>query len=282
MSTLRVTILGSGSSGGVPRADGDWGACDPSEPRNRRTRCSLLVQRYDGAFDAARATSVLIDTSPELRQQTAAAGMKRLDAVLYSHDHADQAHGIDDVRAFALRQRKRIPVYLDAPTRRTLTRRFSYCFYGEGGYPPILQAMPDIAAGAPFTVDGPGGPVPFLPILQDHGGGAVSLGFRIGAFGYSNDVVHLNDAAFEALAGVRVWVVDALRYTPHPTHAHLERALAWIARLGPERAILTNLHVDLDYARLAQETPAEVEPAYDGLSIDILEAFQPNADDYCP
>ena len=272
----RFTILGSGSSGGVPRADGDWGACDPTEPRNRRRRCSLLVQQWrEGETDDPQAaTTIVIDTSPDFREQAIDARLKRLDAVVFTHDHADQAHGLDDVRAFALRQRKRIPVYLDAPTRKTLTRRFSYCFHGEGGYPPILQAMPDIAPGAPFAVDGPGGPIPLLPILQDHGAGAVSLGFRIGAFGYSNDVVDLDDAAFVALAGVRVWVVDALRYTPHPTHAHLERALAWIAQLGPERAILTNLHVDLDYARLTQETPAEVEPAYDGLSIDIVEAFQ--------
>lgn len=274
----RFTILGSGSSGGVPRADGDWGACDPAEPRNRRRRCSLLVQQWRAGetHDPQAATTLVIDTSPDFREQAIDASLKRLDAVVFTHDHADQAHGLDDVRAFAIRQRKRIPVFFDAPTRKTLTQRFSYCFHGEGGYPPILQALPDIAPGVAFTVDGPGGPVPLLPILQDHGAGTRSLGFRIGAFGYSNDVVQLDDAAFDALAGVKVWVVDALRYTPHPTHAHLERSLAWIERLGPEQAILTNLHVDLDYARLMAETPPDVAPAYDGLGIDILEPFPPD------
>ncbi|MBU6374129.1 MAG: MBL fold metallo-hydrolase [Alphaproteobacteria bacterium] len=274
----RFTILGSGSSGGVPRADGDWGACDPAEPRNRRRRCSLLVQQWRAGdtADAQAATTVVIDTSPDFREQAIAANLKRLDAVVFTHDHADQSHGLDDVRAFAIRHRRRIPVFLDAPTGATLTRKFAYCFYGEGGYPPILQLMPEITPPAPFAVDGPGGPIPFTPIVQDHGG-TISLGFRIGAFGYSNDVVRLDDAAFDSLAGVVVWVVDALRYTPHPTHAHLERALDWIARLAPERAVLTNLHVDLDYARVLAETPPGVEPAFDGLAIEIYEPFPPDS-----
>jgi len=267
--TRRFTLLGSGSSGGVPRADGEWGACDPAEPRNRRSRCSLLVQQWRGpAGDPQAATTFVIDTSPDLRTQALAVGLRRLDAVVFSHDHADQAHGIDDVRAFALIQRRRIPTFLDGLTRQTLTRRFSYCFAGEGGYPAILDAQPDIVPGVPFDVHGPGGPVTTLPILQDHGG-THSIGFRIGAFAYSNDVVELDAAAFDALAGVSVWVVDALRDKPHPTHAHLAKALAWIDRIGPARAILTNMHIDLDYGRLHRELPPPTEPGYDGLVIEM-------------
>jgi phosphoribosyl 1,2-cyclic phosphate phosphodiesterase len=263
------TILGCGSSGGVPRADGDWGACDPSDPRNRRSRCSLLVRQWSSPNldDPMDATTIVVDTSPDFRTQSIEAALKRLDAIVFSHDHADQAHGIDDVRAFAIRQRRRIPVFFDAPTRATLTSRFSYCFAGVGGYPAILAAQPDVAPGVPFEAAGPGGALPIIPIAQDHGG-SVSLGFRIGAFAYCNDVVDLDEAAFEALAGVEVLVVDALRYSPHPTHAHLAKALAWIERVGPQRAILTNMHVDLDFSRVAAETPAHVEPAFDGLTIE--------------
>lgn len=270
MSAHRFTLLGTGSSGGVPRADGDWGACDPSEPRNRRSRCSLLIQKWAGEpGDAADATTIVVDTSPDFREQALRAGMTRLDAIVFSHDHADQSHGIDDVRAFAIRQRKRIATYMDATTRATLTARFSYCFFGQNGYPPILDGSHAIEAGAPMVIEGPGGPVRMMPILQDHGGGVASLGFRIDDFAYNNDVVRLDEVAFAALDGVAVWVVDALRYAPHPTHAHLDRALEWIARVRPERAVLTNMHVDLDYGRLVRELPPDVEPGFDGWSITL-------------
>lgn len=269
MGVLRVTILGCGSSGGVPRANGDWGACDPAEPKNRRTRCGLLLQRWRGAAGAeSDATSVLIDTAPDLREQMIAAGVRHVDAVVYTHDHADQAHGIDDVRAFALAQRKRMPVYMDAPTRATLTKRFAYCFYGEGGYPPILEDAGEIRPGEDFLVNGPGGAITLTPLAQDHGI-SQSLAFRFGAGAYSNDLVAMPEETFAALRGLDVWIVDALRYTPHPTHAHLARTLEWIARLKPARAILTNMHIDMDYGRLARELPAGVEPAYDGLAFEI-------------
>ncbi|MBW0151457.1 MAG: MBL fold metallo-hydrolase [Phenylobacterium sp.] len=266
MSALEITILGSGSSGGVPRADGDWGVCDPSDPRNRRSRCSLLVRRLedDVAADAAGQTTVLVDTSPDLRLQTAAAGVRRLDAVLLTHDHADQVHGIDDVRAFFIRQRSRIPCHMDAATWATLQRRFGYIFEAEGGYPAICDPVPLPPLGQGFRIAGPSGDIPVTTFDQDHGG-VRSVGYRFGDVAYSSDVVDLPEAAFEALKGLDVWIVDALRWRPHPTHAHVDLALSWIERVAPRRAILTNMHIDLDYADLAARLPAGVEPAFDGL-----------------
>lgn len=258
---LEVTILGCGSSGGVPRADGNWGACDPAEPRNRRTRCSLLVRRP--GVSAETSTTVLIDTSPDLVRQTSGAGVRRVDAVLYTHDHADQCHGIDDLRAFAQRQRARIPTWMDAATWATLGRRFDYIFEGQGGYSAICEARRLPPLGEGFAVEGPSGPIPVTTFDQDHGG-VRSVGYRLGPVAYSSDVLELPESAFAALAGVRLWIVDALRWTPHPTHAHVDKALGWIARLRPERAVLTNLHIDLDYAALTAALPPGVEAAYDG------------------
>jgi phosphoribosyl 1,2-cyclic phosphate phosphodiesterase len=210
-------------------------------------------------------TTVLIDTSPDLRLQTAGAGVKRVDAVLFTHDHADQAAGIDDLRVFFLRHRRRTPCYMDAHTRTTLMRRFAYVFEGDGGYPAICDAAELPEHGAPWAVAGPSGAIPLTTFDQDHGD-IRSVGYRIGDVAYSSDVVGLPEASFQILEGVRVWVVDALRYRPHPTHATVEQALGWIERVKPERAILTNLHVDLDYETLKRELPDGVEPAYDGLS----------------
>jgi phosphoribosyl 1,2-cyclic phosphate phosphodiesterase len=266
--TLEITILGCGSSGGVPRADGDWGACNPADPRNRRTRCSLLARRPSDQ-GPGHATTVLIDTAPDFQRQAAAAGVGRVDAVLFTHDHADQTHGIDDLRAFAIRARRRTPCYMDALTRQTLTRRFAYIFRGEGAYPPICEDHPLPPHGAAWRLDGPSGSIPVVSFDQDHGLGVRSVGYRLGPVAYSSDVVALEPDAFDALKGIKVWIVDALRYTPHPTHSHLERTLDWIARVGPERAILTNMHIDLDYATLAARLPAGVEPAVDGLRFTI-------------
>lgn len=261
MDRLRLTILGCGSSGGVPRVGDGWGACDPDEPRNRRTRCSLLVERF--STGAARPTRVLVDTAPDMRLQLLAAGADRIDGVLFSHDHADQTHGIDDLRTIAYAMRRRVPAWLDEVTARTLMVRFGYCFKGAEGYPGILEAHAMPAPGRILTVDGPGGPISAMPLAQDHGVGP-SLGFRFGPAAYNNDVVDLPEASLARLHGLKLWIVDALRYTPHPTHAHVEKSLGWIARLAPERAVLTNLHIDLDYNRLAAETPDHVEPAFDG------------------
>ena len=264
--TLRVTILGCGSSGGVPRATGDWGACDPNEPKNRRTRCGLLLQAWAGAAGAAEdATTVLIDTPPDLRLQLAAARPAHIDAILFSHDHADQTHGVDDVRAYFQKRRQAIPAFMDDLTRASILKRFGYCFDGAGGYPAILRDAGALAPLMPAPIEGPGGRLAVTPIAQDHGFGP-SLGFRVGPIGYSNDVVALSEQSFAALQGLELWIVDALREQPHPSHAHVDRTLGWIARLKPRRALLTNLNHDLDYRRLQARLPAGVEPAYDGWS----------------
>jgi len=260
---LEVTILGSGSSGGVPRADGNWGACDPADPRNSRTRCSMMIRRPSGE-GPERWTTVIVDTAPEFRLQTAAAGARRLDALLMTHDHADQSHGIDDIRAFAMHQRARIPVYVDPPTAETMLRRFGYVFLGEKGYPAIADTVLIPPHGVAWQVDGPSGAIPVVTFDQDHGE-VRSVGYRFGPIAYSSDVLDLDDAAFEAMAGVELWIVDALRYTPHPTHAHVERTLGWIEQLQPRHAILTNLHIDLDFEELTSRLPRGVSAAYDGM-----------------
>jgi phosphoribosyl 1,2-cyclic phosphate phosphodiesterase len=269
MGTLRVTLLGCGSSGGVPRATGDWGACDLNEPKNRRARCGLLLQKWSGAVGAAEeATTVLIDTSPDLRLQLAAAKPAHLDAVIISHDHADQTNGFDDVRAYFIKQRRTIPVWMDEATAATFMRRFGYAFESKGGYPAIVTRAGVIASSTTIRIDGPGGVLDILPLDQDHGF-SHSLGFRVGRFGYSNDLVTMPEASFSALAGLELWIVDALRETPHPTHAHLGRSLEWIERLKPAHAVLTNMHIDLDYRSLKARLPAGVEPGYDGWSADL-------------
>jgi phosphoribosyl 1,2-cyclic phosphate phosphodiesterase len=266
--SLKVTILGSGSSGGVPRIGNDWGACDPLNPKNRRTRCALLVEKMQS--DASRPTRVMIDTSPDMREQLLRAGVSELDAVLYTHDHADQTHGIDDLRVVAFATRQRVPVYMDEDTSRLLTHRFSYCFTAPEGspYPAILEERRLPPPGSALTIDGPAGALEFVPLLQMHGR-THSLGFRAGAFAYSNDVSDMPEETFERLHGLDLWVLDTLRYQPHPTHIHLEKALQWVERLKPKRTILTNLHIDLDYERLKSELPNGVEPAFDGLEAEI-------------
>ncbi|MDQ8028727.1 MAG: MBL fold metallo-hydrolase [Brevundimonas sp.] len=261
---LEVVILGSGSSGGVPRGDGDWGACDPADPRNRRTRCSALIRRHG----ADGITSVLIDTSPDLREQMLAAQVRHIDAVLYTHDHADQTHGIDDLRVFALRARQRIPAFMDAPTRAALTSRFGYIFEMVEGYPPILDLHDVPPHGTPWSVSGAGGDVPVVTFDQAHGP-IRSVGYRMGGIAYSSDVSELDEAAIEAVRGCDLWIVDALRWTAHPTHAHVDRALDWIAQAQVKRAVLTNLHIDLDYKALSAVVPPHVEVAFDGWSARI-------------
>ena len=274
---IKVTILGCGSSGGVPRfggpdGAGDWGACDPAEPKNRRARCSILVQREhpDEGFALGKTTNVLVDTSPDMRAQLLAARCSHLDAVLYTHDHADQTHGIDDLRVFAIAQRRRIPVYIDDATSGVLLKRFDYCFEQAPGspYPAILDRRVTPACGEAFEIEGAGSPLPVVAFLQHHGN-VDSLGFRFGRVAYSSDVVALPEESFDILAGVDVWIVDALQMTPHRTHAHLDLTLEWIERVQPRRAILTNLHVHMDYKTLRQSLPDYVEPAFDGMSFAV-------------
>ena len=263
-ATYAITLLGTGSSGGVPRVGGDWGDCDPREPRNRRRRCSALVQKYSDKG----VTNVLIDTSPDFREQALDANIGHLDGLIFSHDHADQTHGIDDVRALVLRHRKRIPVYLSLETLATLEQRFAYCFQGAGGYPAILDTQDPITAYEPFSIDGAGGSIEFLPLDMEHGR-IRCLGFRIGSIAYCNDVSALPERTLERLADLDVLIIDALRRTPHPTHANLDQALTWIDALKPKEAVLTNMHVDMDYATLKSELPAHVVPGYDGYRIEF-------------
>ncbi len=263
--TLRFTILGCGSSTGVPRIDGNWGVCDRTNPKNRRRRCSLLVERYAGD----KRTAVLIDTGPDLREQIIESGVDWLDGVLYSHDHADHAHGIDDLRILAYRGRRRIDVYFDEATGAIIQHRFDYCFQTPEGsnYPPIVKAH-TIQADEAVTVDGAGGPITAMPFLQRHGD-IESLGFRIGGLAYSSDLHDLAEATLPHLQGLDIWIVDALRYTKHPSHFSVEDALSWIERLRPKRAILTHLHIDLDYETLKRDLPEGVEPAYDGMRFEL-------------
>ncbi|MGB3810993.1 MAG: MBL fold metallo-hydrolase [Parvibaculum sp.] len=265
---LRATILGSGSSGGVPRIGGHWGACDPNEPRNRRRRCSLLVEQWDQ--DPLKKTTILVDTSPDMRDQLIDANVQWIDGVLYTHDHADQSHGIDDLRMVALNGRRRVDVWMDAPTAETLTSRFGYCFeqLPGSGYPAILNEHRIEKMGEPIRVEGAGGTIEAIPFDQDHGG-IRSLGFRFGPLAYSSDLVALPEESFSIIDGIEIWILDALRYAPHPTHAHVDLALEWIARVKPRKGVLTNLHVDLDYRRLSSELPVNVEPAYDGMTIEF-------------
>jgi phosphoribosyl 1,2-cyclic phosphate phosphodiesterase len=227
-----------------------------------------MMLRRPSEEGAERWTTIVVDAAPEFRQQTAAAGAKRLDALLMTHDHADQAHGIDDIRAFAQRQRARIPVRADAATEATLLRRFGYIFRGEKSYPAIADIIAIPPHGQAWQVEGPSGAIPVVTFDQDHGE-VRSVGYRFGPIAYSSDVLTLDEAAFAAMAGVELWIVDALRYTPHPTHAHVERTLGWIERLKPRRAILTNLHIDLDYAELTSRLPPGVSVAFDGLRVEL-------------
>ncbi len=261
--TNRITILGCGSSGGVPRIGNDWGASDPANPKNRRRRCSALVTRTG----EGGTTRVLIDTSPDLREQMLAAGVPDLDAVLYTHEHADHTHGIDDLRAFFLMKRSRVPIWADDATGRMLTTRFSYCFYAAPGsdYPPILQ-LNSLEAGSTVTIDGAGGAINALP-FQVHHGTIDALGFRFGGMAYTPDIDGVPEQSISALENLDLWIVDGLRRTRHPSHWSLPQTLEWIARMKPKRAVITNMHLDLDFAALERELPVGVKPAYDGLEL---------------
>ena len=265
---LQFTILGCGSSAGVPRADGVWGACDPSEPRNRRTRCSMLVRRK-AAAPGEPETTVVIDTSPEFRQQAAAAGAERMDAVLYTHDHADQTHGIDDLRSVVMHQRRRIPVYLNQSTAKDIMHRFSYCFVSPPGsdYPPILTQHA-IEAGETQAVEGKGGELKLTAFLVQHGN-IPALGYRIGNAAYTPDLNDIPEESWGALEDLDVWIVDGLRPASHPSHFSVNDALAWIERFKPRRAVITNMTADLDYEVLRQSLPDGVVPAYDGMRLEV-------------
>jgi phosphoribosyl 1,2-cyclic phosphate phosphodiesterase len=257
---MRVRLLGCGGSQGVPNSAGSWGQCDPADPRNRRLRPSVLVETETPAGERRH---ILIDTGPDLREQLLRAGIHTIDAVLYTHAHADHIHGIDDLRAINNAMGRAIPIWATQSVLAQITARFSYAIEPPAGgfYRPSLL---------PNCFDGPfeAAEVPIQPFRQDHGF-TTTTGFRIGDFAYSTDVVELDEAAFAVLDGITTWIVDCVRLTPHPTHSHLARTLDWISRLHPRRAVLTHMDGSLDYARLAALLPAGVEPGQDGLVLEL-------------
>ncbi|AJY46822.1 MBL fold metallo-hydrolase [Martelella endophytica] len=263
----RFTILGCSSSPGVPRITGDWGACDPENPKNRRTRSSLLVEQFapDGGV-----TTVVIDTGPDFREQMVRAGVTHLDAVLFTHAHADHIHGIDDIRGYFHAQRQRIPVFAELVTMERILEGFGYCLETPKGsaYPPIAKAHVIEDLDKPVIIDGAGGPIAFHPHRQHHGD-IISLGFRVGDVAYCTDVSDFPADAIARLQGLDLIIIDALQYHPHPSHLSLSQALGWIERLGARQAILTHMHIPLDYETVKAETPEHVTPAYDGMRIEV-------------
>ena len=263
-----ATILGCGSSGGVPRIGNDWGDCDPSNPRNRRRRCALLIEGWTQGIEEP--TRILIDTGVDLREQLLDARVNRVDAVLYTHEHADHTHGIDDLRVLALHNRRRVDVYFNAHTSARLHEAFGYCFTTPPGssYPPILNAH-IIEPGQRLAITGPGGTLDLSVFLQNHGD-IDSLGFRLGTFAYSVDLSAIPEASHAAVSNLDLWIIDALRITPHPSHLSLSETLDLIERFQPRQAVLTDMHIDLDYATVEANTPANITPAFDGMQIDVL------------
>lgn len=264
---IRATVLGCGSSGGIPRLGNRWGSCDPTNPKNRRRRCSLLVERAG----EEGVTTVLIDTGPDLVPQLLDANVGALDAVVYTHPHADHIHGIDDLRQISYLMDKRIPVLADAPTSAALLERFGYIFKTPpgSGYPAIAELH---MIEGEFAINGPGGPISFAPFAVQHGS-IPSLGFRISggsqALVYLPDVSAIPDDAWPVIEDAEVFICDALRRKPHPSHAHLAQALEWIGASGAKRGVLTNMHLDMDYAEVLAETPPHIQPAFDGMVIEI-------------
>jgi phosphoribosyl 1,2-cyclic phosphate phosphodiesterase len=261
--TLTLTILGCGSSAGVPRPALGWGACDPKNPKNRRRRCSLLVERTTDIGT----TRVLIDTSPDLREQLIDAHVDHLDAVFLTHEHADQTHGMDDLRSVVLHQRRRIATYFNQSTAKDIMARFSYCFISPEGseYPPILDRH-SVEAGESRTIEGKGGPLKVSAFLVQHGN-IPALGYRIGNAVYSPDLNDIPRESWGALEDLDLWIIDGLRYSGHPSHFSINDALSWIERFRPKRAVITNMHSDLDYEVLRQKLPPNVVPAHDGMRL---------------
>ena len=262
--SVAFTILGCGSSGGVPRVGQGWGACDPNNPKNRRRRCSVLVERTG---ENGAKTQVLLDMSPDLREQLLSVGIGHLDAILLTHAHADHIHGIDDIRPLVIMARRKIDLYMDAPTAAIVRGNFRYIFETPPGsqYPPLLNEH-RIITGESISLNGPGGFLDAIPFQLEHGE-INALGFRFGDVAYTPDLSAIPKQSRAFLEGLDLWIVDALRYTPHPSHFSVPETLEWIAKLRPRRAVLTNLHTDLDFERLRCELPRNVQPAFDGMKL---------------
>jgi phosphoribosyl 1,2-cyclic phosphate phosphodiesterase len=262
----RFTILGCGSSPGVPRINGEWGACDPNNPKNRRTRAALLVEQ----IGPGGTTTVVIDTGPDFREQMIAARVKSIDAVLYTHPHADHIHGIDDIRGFVQHHGARVPIWADAWTMARIREGFPYCLETPPGgfYPPIVAANVIEPIDGPVVIGGAGGMIRFEPLLQVHGS-INSLGFRAGDVAYCTDVSAFPEQTAARLSGLDLLIIDALQYRPHVSHFSLGQALDWIARLEPRRAVLTHMHIPLDYDTVMGETPDHVEPGHDQMAIEF-------------
>lgn len=262
----RFTILGCSSSPGVPRITGDWGACDAENPKNRRSRAALLIEQFapDGGL-----TTVVIDTGPDFREQMVRAQVQSIDAVLYTHAHADHIHGIDDLRGYFHIENRRIPIHADRLTMDRIRQGFGYCLETPEGsnYPPIVEPI-IIEDLEDFTIDGAGGTLRFQPHYQQHGD-IHSLGFRIGDVAYCSDVSDFPSQSVAKLGNLDVLIIDALQYRFHPSHLSLEQSLDWIARLAPKHAILTHMHTPLDYKTVLDETPGNVEPAYDQMQFEF-------------
>jgi phosphoribosyl 1,2-cyclic phosphate phosphodiesterase len=252
---MKIRILGSGTSSGVPRIGNDWGDCDPNDPRNRRTRASVLV--------STETTRILVDTSPDMREQLLAADIADIDAVIWTHDHADHCHGIDDLRQ--LMHRKGAPVRgLARPfTLEQLQQRFAYAFYGRAGYRPTVagETLPDTIQIGDIRVS----------VADQPHGGITSVGLRFEnndkSIGYATDFHEMTSGMREIYRDLDLWVVDALRYAPHPTHPNLEATLGWIAELCPKHAVLVHMDQSMDYAQLAASLPEGVEPGHDGMEL---------------
>ena len=263
MSHYKFTILGCGSSGGVPRLGNQWGACDPENKKNYRLRCSLLIEK----FGPAGVTTILIDSGPDMRQQLLKAGTRTLDGVVYTHSHADHVNGIDDLRMIVLNLKKRLNVWADKKTEVRLVRCFDYAFKQLKGsnYPPILEI--NRIDKDEININGAGGIIKLQTLKVQHGM-IDALGFRISNLAYIPDVSDIYGETWGKLNGLEVLIIDALRYRPHSSHTHVEKTLSWIETIKPLKAYLTNMHTDLDYEKLNSETPKHITPAYDGLTIE--------------
>ena len=254
---MKVRILGSGTSSGVPRVGNDWGQCDPTEPKNRRRRVSILV-----SYDKAK---ILVDTGPDLREQLLDANITDIDGVIWTHDHADHCHGIDDLRQLYHARGRPVAGYARPDMMESIQQRFAYVFDGKGGYPAVARAnvLPDhmnIGGLSIRAVDQPHGDITTAGLRFDAGGKSLV---------YSTDFNELTPDMVNMFQDVDLWIVDALRRRPHPTHPHLDLALAWIAEVAPRRAILTHMDNSMDYATLLAELPDGVEPGYDGMEVEL-------------